>query len=104
VIGHLKHPGIGREHARFGVQILGLERGALGVDNEGAHSAVRSRFVFRIAEGDHGVGDAAIGNQILHAIEQVFITDASIGGGHFQRIRAGIGLGQSKRQDLFGAA
>ena len=73
MIGHLEHAGVGGEHAQLGVQVFGLERGAGGVDDKRAHAAIFAGGVLGIGKQHHGVGDAAVGDQVLDAVEQELV-------------------------------
>ena len=58
-----------------------------------------ARCALGISERDHRIRDAAIGDQVFDAVEQESIAVTPILGGHFQGVRAGIGLGQSECQN-----
>src|SRR5438093_880384 len=54
----------------------------------------------RVRERHHRVADAAIGDEVLHPVQDVVVALLLVGAGHLQRVAAGVRLGQAERQDL----
>ena len=94
--------GVGGRHAHLGRQVFAGEARSRRVSTMKA--LMRPAAALGIGKGDDGVGDAAVGDQVFHAVEDEVVAAAFVGGLHFQRVAAGVGLGQAEGQDLFAAA
>ena len=57
----------------------------------------RARWV---AEHDDGVGDAAVGDEVLHAIEEEATARSFERGGHLAGVAAGLGLRESESEEF----
>ena len=67
VVGQLEHAGVGRRHAHLGRQVLALRSpGRPQIDDERADPAACRPWDSR---SRRRVGDAAVGDQVLHAVE-----------------------------------
>ena len=66
MVHQLEHGRVRGRQAELGGQVLAVETGPAGIDDERADAIPLS---FGIGEGDDRLGDAAVGNQIFHAVE-----------------------------------
>ena len=98
-VAQLEHGRVRRRHAQLGRQIFADETLA-AIDDEGADAAA----ALGIGEADHGIGDAAVGDKIFDTVEDEMIAAPLVGRLHFQRIAAGLRLGQAEGQHLLAAA
>ena len=80
------------------VNVVGLEAGTVGFDEESADPVV---FVFDLGPDDGDVGDGAGGDPHLLAVEDVFVADFLGAGAHAAGIGAEVGFGQAEAAELF---
>jgi hypothetical protein len=75
------------------VHLLGLEAGAIGLDEEAVDLVLEPR------PHDRDLRDVAVRDPALHAVEHVAAVALARGGAHAGGIRAEVGLGQAEAAD-----